>query len=165
MKQDPFFEREDKKFFEEWLERAKTGSAVAICMVAECFYTGKGTCKNIYEAEKWYRLAAEGGNLAAQARLNEMFAKGETSEIFTPTPLDLPKKKSPSFFGGNKKSYDKSNKKTYDGNFGEVDPGLAALYNDERAGYEENTYIFKENYGNKKRRNKYDIDDDYNFDD
>lgn len=61
------------------------------------------------------------------------------------------------------KSSDKP--KTYDGNFSEVDPGLAALYNDERAGYEENTYIFKENYGNKKRRDKHDIDDDYNFDD
>ena len=61
------------------------------------------------------------------------------------------------------KSFDKP--KSYDGNFSEVDPGLAALYNDERAGYEENTYIFKENYGNKKRRDKHDIDDDFNFDD
>ena len=55
--------------------------------------------------------------------------------------------------------------KPYDGSFGDVDPGLAALYNDERAGYEENTYIFRENYGNKKRPNKHDMDDDFNFDD
>ena len=86
MSKDPFFEREDKKFFEKWLDEAHQGSAIAIYMVAECFYNGKGTYKNINEAAKWYKLAAEGGNLSAQSRLNEMFAKGETSENFVPKP-------------------------------------------------------------------------------
>ena len=165
MSRDPFFEREDKKFFEEWLERAKTGSAVAIGMVAECFYTGRGTYKNIDEAVKWYKLAAEGGDLSAQARLNEMFAKGETSEVFIPEPSDLPKKKSAPFFRGNKKSSNKPRKKVYDGNFGEVDAGLSALFNDEKAGYEEKTFIFKETYGKEKKSRLHESDDDYDFDD
>ncbi len=52
----------------------------------------------------------------------------------------------------------------YDGNFGNVDAGLSALYNSEKAGYEESTYIFKESYGNKKRHNEYVDDDDFNDD-
>ena len=133
MSKDPFFEREDKKFFEKWLGEAQQGSAIAIYMVAECFYNGKGTYKNINEAAKWYKLAAEGGNLSAQSRLNEMFAKGETAENFVPKPSPT-KKTSTSIFTSKKKS-STPKKKSYDGNFGNVD----ARYNNEKFGYEDSS--------------------------
>ena len=136
MSKDPFFEREDKKFFEKWLDEAHQGSAIAIYMVAECFYNGKGTYKNINEAAKWYKLAAEGGNLSAQSRLNEMFAKGETAENFVPKPSPT-KKTSTSIFKPKKKS--SNAKKSYDGNFGDVDARLSALYNNEKFGYEDSS--------------------------
>ena len=162
MSKDPFFEREDKKFFEKWLELSKQGSANAIYMVAECFYTGKGTYQNVDEAAKWYKLAADGGDLTAQARLNEMFDKGEISELYKPQPYVSPKKISTQFPKPKKKS--PTSKKIYDGNLGEVDPELAALYNNEKFGYEENT--FKESYGKKRKSNKHELDDnfDYEFD-
>lgn len=65
-------------------------------------------------------------------------------------------------FDFKKKSNDMS--ESYDGNFGEVDAGLSALYNNEKAGYEESTYIFKESYGKKKRHNEAVDDDDFNDD-
>lgn len=130
MRQDPFFEREDKKYFEEWMERAKQGSATAIYMVAECFYTGKGTYKNIDEAARWYKLAADGENLAAEARLNEMFAKGEISEKYVPNHYVPPKKKSSSFFGTKKKK--SARKKIYDGSFASSldEDVVAGIFND-----------------------------------
>ena len=167
MRKDPFFEREDKKFFKKWLEEAQQGSALAICMVAECFYTGKGTYKNVDEAAKWYKLAAEGGDLVAQARLNEMFDKGEISEMFTPEPYSPPKKKFSKPISKPKKKSPTPKKKPYDGNFGEFDAGLAALYSDEKFGYEEKTFIFKESYDDKKKSSKsgFDADFDDDFDD
>ena len=159
MSKDPFFEREDKKFFEKWLELSKQGSANAIYMVAECFYTGKGTYQNVDEAAKWYKLAADGGDLTAQVRLNEMFAKGEVAENFLTKSLP-PKKISTQFSKSKKKS--PTSKKFYDGNLGEVTPELAALYNNEKFGYEENT--FKESYGKKRKSNKHELDDDFDYD-
>lgn len=67
-------------------------------------------------------------------------------------------------FDFKKNSADTPTPKPYDGNFGEVDAGLSALYNNEKEGYEENTYIFKESYGKKKRHNEYVDDDDFNDD-
>lgn len=165
-----FIERENKKFFEHWLEQAQTGNGVAIYTVAECFYNGMGTPKNIEEAARWYRLVANAGNFVAQAKLNEMFAKGEISEPFTPTPFytSQPKTSTPSFFNRNKKSSNKPSKKSYDGSFSDVDAGLSALFNDEKAGYEEKTYHFKESYDKKKyskSKSFFDADDDSNGDD
>ena len=128
-----------KKVFESYLEMAQQGNIIAIYEVGNCFYNGLGVEKNIAEALKWYKLAAEGGDLVAQARLNEMFDKGEISEMFTPEPYSPPKKKFSKPISKPKKKSPTAKKKSYDGNFGDVDARLSALYNSEKFGYEDSS--------------------------
>ncbi len=80
-------------------------------------------------------------------------------------PVEPPERKHlPIFaFDFKKKSADKP--KPYDGNFSDVDAGLSALYNSEKSGYEESSYRFRESYGKKTHRDKYDdVDDDFDDD-
>ncbi len=157
---DPFFERENKKHIDWLLERAKSGDVFAVFTFAEYLHEGILVDKDVDEAAKWYKLAADEGHAGAIEKLRKMFVDGEISETYVPPPYIPPKKRkssTPSFFSSNKKS----SKKNYDGNFGDVDAGLAALFNDEKAGYEENTFHFKESYGKKKHHNKYNPDEDF----
>lgn len=148
-----------KKVFESYLEMAQQGSPLAIYEVGNCFYYGVGVEQNIEESLKWYKLAAEGGHSAAINQINEMFLRGESPEMFFAKPLPSTKNPTP-LFNSNKKSQDKPRKKSYDGNFGEVDAGLSALFNDEKSGYEEKTFTFKNSYGKKKYSNTYGSDED-----
>ncbi|MBR5914624.1 MAG: SEL1-like repeat protein [Selenomonadaceae bacterium] len=154
-----------KKVFENYLEMAQQGSLLAIYEVGNCFYYGVGVEQNIEESLKWYNLAAEGGHSAAINQINEMFLRGESPEMFFAKPLPL-KKTSSTFFKPDKKSQDKSVKSSYNGNFSEVDAGLSDLFNDEKSGYEEKTFTFKNSYDKKKYSDTYDSDEDsYDYND
>lgn len=80
-------------------------------------------------------------------------------------PAEPPERKHLPVLAFDFKKKSDEHRQSYDGSFGEVDAGLSALYNSEKFGYEESTYRFKESYGNKKRRNEYVDDDDFNDDD
>lgn len=164
---DSFFERENKKQIDRLLERAKSGDVFAVYTFAEYLHEGILVDKDVKEAAKWYKLAADEGHAGAIEKLNKMFVDGEISEMYVPPYIPPKNKKSytPSFFSGNKKSSDKPRKKSYDGNFGNVDAGLSALFNDERGGYEEKTFHFKESYNKNKRANHYDYDEDFSDND
>ena len=125
-----------KKVFESYLEMAQQGNIIAIYEVGNCLYNGLGVKKNIAEALKWYKLAAEGGHVEAGNQINKMFLRGESPEMFLVKPSPT-KKISTSFFKPNKKS--STSKKSYDGNFGDVDARLSALYNSEKFGYEDSS--------------------------
>lgn len=55
---------------------ASNGDARAACVVADCYFTGIGTEKNINEAWKWYAKAAERGDLEARYRLGCLYRDG-----------------------------------------------------------------------------------------
>lgn len=117
------------------------------------YYEGILVDKNIDEALKWYRRAANARNIYAQGRLVELNQSDGVFDSYTSRKdYDKPKRKN--------SSSSKPRKKSYDGNFGEVDAGLSALYNDERSGYEEKTFHFKESDGKNKRHGNYDYDED-----
>ncbi len=161
---DPFFERENKKQIDRLLERAKSGDVFAVYTFAEYLQEGILIDKDVTAAAKWYKLAADEGHAGAIEKLNKMFVDGEISEMYVPPPYIPTKKKkssTPSFFSDSKKS----SKKIYEGNFGNVDAGLSALFNDERGGYEEKTFHFRESYSKSKRRNIYDYDEDFSDND
>ena len=122
-----------KKVFESYLEMAQQGNIIAIYEVGNCLYNGLGVEKNIAEALKWYKLAAEGGHVEAGNQINEMFLRGESPEMFL-VKTSPTKKTSTSIFTSKKKS-STPKKKSYDGNFGNVD----ARYNNEKFGYEESS--------------------------
>ena len=165
---DPFFERENKKQIDRLLERARSGDVFAGYTFAEYLHEGIMVDKDVATAAQWYKLAADEGHAGAIEKLNKMFVDGEISEMYVP-PLYIPpqnkKSSTTSFFSGSKKSSDKPRKKIYDGNFGNVDAELSALFNDERGGYEEKTFHFKESYNKNKRRNIYDYEDSSDNDD
>jgi hypothetical protein len=48
------------------IDAAEAGDTIAQCVLAGHYYAGKGVRRNIIEAEKWWRKAAEKGNAAAQ---------------------------------------------------------------------------------------------------
>ena len=165
---DPFFERENKKQIDRLLERARSGDVFAVYTFAEYLHEGIMVDKDVAAAAKWYKLAAAEGHAGAIEKLNKMFVNGEISEMYVPAPYIPPQNKkssTTSFFNASKKSSDKPRKKIYDGNFGNVDAGLSALFNDERGGYEEKTFHFKESYNKNKRRNIYDYEDSSDNDD
>ena len=47
-------------------QAAKHGTDRAHFNLGDCYEYGKGTTKNLAEAEKWYKKAAEQGNARAQ---------------------------------------------------------------------------------------------------
>lgn len=152
-KKDPFWERENKKQLDRLLRRVEEGDSSAMFALGDNYYEGILVDKNIDEALKWYRRAANAGNIYAQGRLVELNQSDGVFDSYTSRKdYDKPKRKN--------SSSSKPRKKSYDGNFGEVDAGLSALYNDELAGYEEKTFYFKESYGKNKRHGNYDYDED-----
>ena len=55
----------------EWTPFAEQGNAIAQCNLGVMYDNGKGVEKNLTEAMKWYRKAAEQGNENALNNLNE----------------------------------------------------------------------------------------------
>ncbi|MDR2763209.1 MAG: sel1 repeat family protein, partial [Planctomycetaceae bacterium] len=51
---------------QQLIEKAKNGDAAAQFTLGLCYYDGKGVTKDLIEAVKWYRKAAEQGNSKAQ---------------------------------------------------------------------------------------------------
>ena len=146
MNKDPFWERENKKQIDFVLERAKQGDIFSVFTFAEYLYNGTFVDKDIHEAAKWYKLAADEGHAGAIEKLHEMFVKGEIAEYYNP-PYEppKPKKSSTSFFGGNKKSSNKPRKKVYDGNFASyIDEDIVAgIYNDREDDDEDGLAFFE----------------------
>lgn len=62
------------KIFAKNLEKAQAGDAKAQKSVAYAYENGEVVAKDIQEAVKWYRKAAEQGNTSAQASLMEIYA-------------------------------------------------------------------------------------------
>ncbi|HME70604.1 MAG TPA: tetratricopeptide repeat protein [Myxococcota bacterium] len=57
--------------------RAVLGNADAEAALADMYYRGDGRPKDLTEAARWFRRAAEQGNAAAQYNLGTMYANGE----------------------------------------------------------------------------------------
>ncbi|MBR5887170.1 MAG: sel1 repeat family protein [Akkermansia sp.] len=72
------------KIFEADLVKAQAGDAEAQEDVAYAYMNGKGVEKDIQEAEKWYRKAAEQGYLKAQISLMELY--GMNGELANENP-------------------------------------------------------------------------------
>lgn len=144
MSKDPFWERENQKQIDFVLERAKKGDVFFIFTFAEYLYNGTFLDKDINEAARWYKLAADEGHAGALEKLREMFVKGEIAEYYNPPPYVPPKKKSStSFFGGRKTK--KSRKKSYDGNFASsIDEEIVAgIFHDDKDDDEESLDFFE----------------------
>ena len=63
--------------YQEFLELARSGYAIAQFNLGVLYDTGEGVPEDNAEAVKWYRLAAEQGLAEAQNNLGHMYAKGE----------------------------------------------------------------------------------------
>ncbi len=60
-----------------WLPLAKAGDVNAAYNLAVIHQYGDGVAKNLPEALKWYRVAAEKGDRESQSRLGAMYLTGE----------------------------------------------------------------------------------------
>ena len=69
--------------FAETKKKAEAADATAQTILGNKYYQGEGAPKDITEALKWWRLAAEQGNTIAQVNLGGMYGKGEG------VPMDL----------------------------------------------------------------------------
>jgi TPR repeat protein len=58
------------------LARANTGDAAAQVQVGESYAAGKGVAKDLIEAAKWYRKAADTGNVAGELHLAALYRDG-----------------------------------------------------------------------------------------
>lgn len=76
------FSPEETKTFQEQKLAAETGDSSAQLQLGHCYYNGWGVAKNEAEAEKWYKMSAEQGNLTANFYLSTLRerAKAEESE-------------------------------------------------------------------------------------
>lgn len=66
-----------KKALSELLPHAKAGNAVAAYGVADLYRSGQGVEKNLAEAARWYRVAAERSHPVAQYNLAVLYTAGE----------------------------------------------------------------------------------------
>ncbi|MBQ7476818.1 MAG: SEL1-like repeat protein [Selenomonadaceae bacterium] len=160
-----FWNKKDKIDLRDNLFKAHNGNVEAMRNLGDCFYFGRGTFTNLDRARYWYERAAARGDDFAKTKLEDSYGVDTSPSPFPqfdPSSADLPafdytppkktqplqkksakKKKSStsSVFSSKKK------KPRYDGNFGEVDPVLADLYNSEDYGREDHTVVFgDENY-------------------
>ena len=63
----------DYKEATQWLRKGvEMGSSMATAMLGECYYQGWGVEKDLEEAKKLFRVAAEAGNVEAEMRLQEL---------------------------------------------------------------------------------------------
>ena len=56
------------------LKKAKTGDAEALKKLGICYAKGEGVKKDMVKAVKWFRLAAEQGNVNAKQALKRISA-------------------------------------------------------------------------------------------
>ena len=56
----------DIENFNAQLKKAEKGDSIAQCSVGYYYETGKGVAKNITEAKKWYKKAADNGHAGAK---------------------------------------------------------------------------------------------------
>ncbi len=59
-----------------WRTASSSGSSEAAFRIAELYVKGEGVQRNLPEAVKWYRQAAEGGHAMAQHRLGLVLVNG-----------------------------------------------------------------------------------------
>ena len=60
-----------------WLPLAQAGDAAAARNLGHLYRTGRGVAKDLVQALRWYRRAAEQGFAGAQANLGVMYARGQ----------------------------------------------------------------------------------------
>lgn len=65
---------------DELKQRASTGDAEAMCELGKAYECGRDVAVNLWEAVKWYRLAAEQGCAEAQWRLGQACFFGDLAE-------------------------------------------------------------------------------------
>lgn len=77
------FSPEETKAFQEQKLAAEKGDSSAQLQLGHCYHNGWGVAKNEAEAEKWYKMSAEQGNLTAKFYLKTLreTVKAEESEI------------------------------------------------------------------------------------
>lgn len=61
---------------EQIQKNANKGVAVAQLCLGELYLTGTGLIKNYEEAFRWFKCAADQGNIKAQVKLSSLFWKG-----------------------------------------------------------------------------------------
>src|ERR1035438_8547727 len=67
----------DGALFKENLRKAKKGDAEAQYCIGKDYANGRGATRDLVEAVKWYRKAAEQGNADAQNNLGACYYAGE----------------------------------------------------------------------------------------
>lgn len=77
---DEFTTEETKKFQEQKLA-AEKGESSAQLQLGHCYYNGWGVTKNEAEAEKWYAMSSEQGNVTAKFYLKTLRERAKTGEI------------------------------------------------------------------------------------
>lgn len=79
---DEFTPEETKKFQERKLA-AEKGDSSAQLQLGHCYYNGWGVTKNEAEAEKWYSMSSEQGNVTAKFYLKTLREREKTEESET----------------------------------------------------------------------------------
>lgn len=79
---DEFTPEETKKFQEQKLA-AEKGESSAQLQLGHCYYNGWGVSKNEAEAEKWYAMSSEQGNVTAKFYLKTLRERAKTEETDT----------------------------------------------------------------------------------
>lgn len=78
------FTPEETKTFQAQKLAAETGDSSAQLQLGHCYYNGWGVAKNEVEAEKWYKMSAEQGNLTAKFYLKTLRETVKAEESETP---------------------------------------------------------------------------------
>jgi TPR repeat protein len=78
------FSPEEIKTFQEQKLAAETGDSSAQLQLGHCYHNGWGVAKNEAEAEKWYKMSAEQGNLTAKFYLKTLRETVKAEESETP---------------------------------------------------------------------------------
>jgi TPR repeat protein len=74
------FSPEETKAFQEQKLAAEKGDSPAQLQLGHCYYNGWGVAKNEAEAEKWYKMSAEQGNLTARFYLKTLRETAKAGE-------------------------------------------------------------------------------------
>ena len=78
------FSPEETKAFQEQKLAAEKGDSPAQLQLGHCYYNGWGVAKNEAEAEKWYKMSAEQGNLTARFYLKTLRETAKAGESRAP---------------------------------------------------------------------------------
>ncbi len=76
----PEFSPEETKTFQAQKLAAETGDSSAQLQLGHCYYNGWGVAKNEVEAEKWYKMSAEQGNVTAKFYLQRLRKEADVAE-------------------------------------------------------------------------------------